>query len=47
MAVYLGSSGCVELKRTQFDEVLSSVVNPSDVNLHRETDSALTLTLVR
>ena len=32
MGIYLGSAGCVELKRTQFDEKLLSEVNNSDVN---------------
>ena len=32
MGIYLGSAGCVELRRTQFDETFTSVVNDSDVN---------------
>lgn len=35
MGIYLGSSGCVELKRTQFDEAMTSSVNNSDVNANK------------
>ena len=32
MAVFLGEAGCVELRRTQFDEEVFATVTPSDVN---------------
>ena len=35
MAVFLGSEGCVELKRTQVDEDIFGTVQPSDVNTSR------------
>ena len=35
MAVFLGSEGCVELKRTQVDEDIFGTVQPSDVNANK------------
>ena len=32
MAIYLGSQGCFELRRTSLDETFTSEVRPSDVN---------------
>ena len=36
MAVFLGDSGCVELRRTQFDEEVFGTVTQSDVNTTRD-----------
>ena len=36
MGIFLGNAGCVELKRTQFDEQFTSVVNDSDVNADKD-----------
>jgi hypothetical protein len=35
MSVYLGNIGNIEIARKAIDEVLESVVNPSDVNASR------------